>query len=426
MDTDEWSRLCLFALLVLMSGFLAAEETSFTSLNKFHIKSLADKGDKRASGALTMLDRYDELVTALLIGINILSIAASAIATTFSVRLFGESITNFHLAITTAVVTFVVFIFAETLPKTLAKANNERLALATVGFMRGLCFVLKPFTWTLTGIGRLFSRALPVQEESTVTEDELLDIIDDIQEEGSMDEDKTELVKSALLFDDTTAADILTPRVDMTAIDIDTPMDEVTQIVKDTMHSRIPVFEGTEDNIIGILQIRRFLRRSIAGQKIRSLRDMLDQPLFVHSSTKADDLLNAMNAHKVQMAIVTDEFGGTLGIVTMEDILEELVGDIWDEEDVVIEEIVDQPDGSCRVLGECTLEDFFDHVDFDGYDRDEIGSKTVAAQVMEIINEMPTEGLRFEFYGFRGTIEEVQHNRIVAVTIMPPPKEAAE
>lgn len=420
MDVDEWLRLCLFAALVIFSGVFSATETSFASINKFRIMSLSDKGDSRASKTLRLLDKYDELVSALLIGNNIVNIACSAIATTYAAHLFAGAEGDSYIAITTAVVTLIIFIFGETLPKTLAKSNSERFALGTTGFVSALCVVFKPLSKCLTAIGSLVARAVKLQEEVAVTEDELFDIIEDINEDGAMDDEKTELVKSALLFDDKTAADILTARVDMVAMSIDMSPEEMIELVKETKHSRIPVFKDTEDNIVGVLQMRKFLRRYISNGDMTDITDLLDTPFFAHSSIKADDLLNQMNAAKTQMAIITDDFGGTLGLVSTEDILEELVGDIWDEDDEVVESVVILEDSTYRVLGDCTLSDFFDEIEYDDFDREEIGSKTMAAQAMEQINSMPREGLTFAFERFIGTITTVEKNRILAVVVKGP------
>lgn len=420
MDVDEWLRLCLFAVLVILSGVFSATETSFASVNKFRIMSLADKGDRRATSTLKLLDKYDELVSALLIGNNIVNIACSAIATAFAAHMFAGSANDSYIAITTVVVTFIIFIFGETLPKTFAKANNEKMAIGTTKFVGALCVVFKPLIKIMTAIGNLFARTVKIKEEATVTEDELFDIIDDIKEEGTMDEEKTDLVKSALLFDDKTAGDILTARVDMMAIDMDMTPEEMLAFVKECKHSRIPVFQDTEDNIIGVLPLRKYLRRYISGGDITDITDMLDAPFFTHSSTKADDLLNQMNSAKTQIAIVTDEFGGTLGLVSTEDILEELVGDIWDEDDEVIESVVQLDDNQYRVLGECPVVDFFDEIEYSDFDRDELGSKTMAAQALETLNAMPREGLTFNFYDFKGTITTVERNRILAVVVSGP------
>lgn len=420
MDTDEWLRLCLFAVLVTFSGLFSAIETCFASVNKFRIMSLADKGDRRAAKTLKLLDRYDELVSALLIGNNIVNIACSAIATTFAAQMFAKPGDDSYIAITTAVVTLIIFIFGESIPKTIAKANNERFALAATGYVGALCAIFKPISKVLTSIGSLFAKVVKVQEEASVTEDELFDIIEDINEDGTMDDEKTELVKSALLFDDKTAGDILTARVDMVALDIDMTPDEMVAFVKETKHSRIPVYRDTEDNIIGVLPMRKFMRKYIAGGDISNINDLLDEPFFAHSSIKADDLLNQMNAAKTQMAVITDDFGGTLGLVSTEDILEELVGDIWDEDDEVIESVVRLEDKTYRVLGDCPVADFFDEVEFDDFDREELGSKTIAAQAMEQINSMPREGLTFAFERFIGTISTVEKNRILAVVVRGP------
>ena len=420
MDNDEWLRLCLFAVLVIFSGVFSATETSFASLNKFKIMSLSDKGDSRATKTLKLLEKYDELVSALLIGNNIVNIACSAIATTFAAQMFASAGDDSYIAITTIVVTLIIFIFGESVPKTIAKSNSERMALSTTGFVGALCVIFKPFSKVLTSIGNLFAKVVKVQEEATVTEDELFDIIEDINEEGSMDDEKTELVKSALLFDDKTAGDILTARVDMVALNMDMTPDEITALVMDTKHSRLPVYKDTEDNIVGVLPIRKYLRRFISGGDVSDITEMLDAPYFAHSSVKADDLLNQMSAAKTQIAIITDDFGGTMGLVSTEDILEELVGDIWDEDDEVVESVVCLEDKTYRVLGDCAVADFFDEIEFDDFDRDELGSKTMAAQAMEQINSMPKEGLTFAFEKFMGTITTVEKNRILAVVVRGP------
>ena len=305
------------------------------------------------------------------------------------------------------------------LPKSVARKYSEPISLATAGTLRAIMTILKPFAALLTMIGNAAAKASKGEDETSVTENDIYDIIEDMTEEGTINEEQSELISSALQFGDVTVESILTPRMDVAAIDISMPQDEILQFIKEQNHSRLPVYEGSIDNIIGILHIRRYIRYYIRIGKALDIRPLLYEPFFVHQSTKIDDLLTIMSRNKINLAVVTDNYGGTLGIVTDEDILEELVGEIWDEDDRAVRNVVPMTDGSYSVNPEEQVLDVLDElgVDYTEEQEESIGYKLMNELAYEAFPSIPVAGDSFHYLGTKISVLVMRHNRIMRLKV---------
>jgi len=424
MDGDGNSILSAIILIVLLflAAYFAVCETAFASVSRIRLKTAADRGDRRAKKALYITEHFDKAISTLLIGTNIVHLAAAAYVTVLVTRRWGLS----AVTISTIITTVVVFFAGEMLPKSIAKKYSERFCLGTAG---SLCFFMRIFTplsFLLTAIGNFAARLTPGDSEVTVTEDELYDIIETMTDEGELDEEQGELVASALDFADVTVERILTARVDVTAVDVDWPKEKVLSVIRDLRHSRVPVYEGTIDNVIGILQIRKYLKAWLTDRASLNLRGLLDEPYFIHQSANIDELLPIMSSKKLNMAIVTDNYGGTLGVVTVEDILEELVGEIWDEEDIVEESCIRNDDGSFSFDAEVDIEDAFAFMDYEDPEEFDFEHKLLGEWAYEQFDLLPEVGDSFTYNGLRVTVARIEHRRILLLQIVRIPEAETE
>ena len=415
---DDGSRLpwIIAIILLFLAAFFAVAETALAAASKNKIKVALDRGDYRAKNAMYCIDHFEDAISTLLVCTNIVHISTAALVTVAVTRLWGLS----AVSVSTLLTTIVVFFAGEMLPKSIAKKYSEKLLLATAGLLRFFMGVFGPVARLLTSIGKLFVKD---DAEVSVTEDELYDIIEDMAEEGSIDEDQSELISSAIQFGDVTVDSILTPRVDMVAIDVAANSKSVLELVKGTTHSRLPVYEGTIDNIIGVLHIRKFMKAYLKSKRVPKIRPLLDSVYFTPQSTRIDTLLPILSGKKQNMAVVTDSFGGTLGIVTVEDILEELVGEIWDEDDIVEEAFMSLGNNVYLVDAEETVGDLFDEMDYEDPEEDErFTNLLVSDWVYEHFPEIPRVGDCFEYNGLKVTVSLMDHNRIVRVRVVAPDK----
>lgn len=413
---DDGSRLpwIIAIILLFFAAFFAVAETALSSASRNKIKVALDKGESNAKNAMFCLENFDDAISTLLICTNIVHTSTAALVTIAVTRLWGLS----AVSISTVITTIVVFFAGEMLPKSIAKKYSEKLLLATAPFLCLFMKIFKPLSKLLSSIGRAFVKE---DAEISVTEDELYDIIEDMAEEGSIDEEQGELISSAIQFGDVTVDSILTPRVDMVAIDIAASPKSVLEQVKETNHSRLPVYEGTIDNIIGVLHIRKFMKAYLKSRKVPKIRPLLDTVYFTPQSTRIDELLPILSGNKKNMAVVTDSFGGTLGIVTIEDILEELVGEIWDEDDVVEEAFMSLGNNVYLVDAEETVSDVFDEIDFEDPNEDErFTNLLVSDWVYEHFPKIPQVGDSFEYEGVKVTVSLMEHNRILRVRVVAP------
>ncbi len=329
---DDGSKPPLIQLLILLcfSAYLALTETAFASVSKNKIKIASEHGDNRAKRALWALDRFEQVISTLLICNNITSLTIASIVTVYVTRRWGLTFVSAGTVITT----LVIFFACEMFPKTLAKRFSYPICLSCSGLLVFLMHILEPFAKVLAAIGEHAAKRTKDDDEISVTEDEIHDIIEDMTEEGTLDQAQSSLIFSALQFGDLKAKDIVTPRMKVVAINVDDTPEKILEIVKTQHHSRIPVYEGTIDHIIGVLGIRNYLKAFVQSKKTVNIRKMIDKVYYTEEDKEIHELLPIMSKLKINMAVVKDAYGGTLGIVTVEDILEELVGEIYDESDI--------------------------------------------------------------------------------------------
>lgn len=412
---DDGSRLSWIVIIVLFffAFYFAMAETAFASVSKIKIRAGVERGDTRAEKAMHVLENFDRAVTTVLIGTNIVHLVIASMVTVMVQRKWGMA------AVTagTLVTTIVVFFVGEMLPKSIAKRYSEHLALATAG---SLCFFMRlfsPISFLLTKIGQAASKLTKGDPEVSVTEEELYDIIEDMTDEGALDEEQGELISSALEFGDITVDSILTSRVDLEAIDVTDTPEEIVEYLKAHRHSRYPVYEETTDHIIGTIQLRNYLR-AYRKDKNPDLRALLDEPFFVHHSVSVDDFLQEISKKKLSMAIVLDDFGGTRGIVTVEDVLEELVGEIWDEEDIVVEDFKDAGRGHYLANADMTVGEIFERMDYEPEEEDEdLVYKRANEWAFEHFGHVPAVGESFTYENITVAVSRMEKNRIVQVCL---------
>ena len=413
MDSSGSSMTFLLLIILGLAGaYFAAAETAYASMNKIRIKKYADDGDSRARRAMKIAGDFDRALITMLIGTNVTHIAFASLVTVLATRLWGTG----SVAWTTVASTVFVFLFVEMLPKSFAGEKSEKLALA---FSDSMCFLMKvltPLSFFFKTISDFVSRIFGAEEAPTMTEEELHDIIDTIEEEGGFEPEKGELVQSALDFSDTTVQDVFTPRVDMIALDIESTGAEILEVIRTHKYSRIPVYRNSIDDIVGILQTRQYMKAYLRGGDVR-LESLLTPVHFVHKKTNIHELLDEMSREKTHLCVITDDYGGTMGIVTVEDILEELVGEIWDEDDDVVEDIVQTAPDRYEVSGDMLAEDAFEFMDV-GYSGEALEHRTMGAWAMEVLENIPSVGDSFEQGGLRVVIRQIRSNRITKLEVL--------
>ncbi|WP_411677500.1 HlyC/CorC family transporter [Caproicibacter sp.] len=406
-------QILLILAFTLMSAFFSASETAFTTLNKVRIKSLANNGNERAAAAFHLVENYDSLLSTILIGNNIVNIAGASIATIVFTNLYGSA----GVTISTAAMTVIVLILGEISPKFLAKESPESFALSATPALTFFVFLFTPLnyisSWWKKLLGHLFKR----KDEKKVTQEELMTFVDEAQNDGGIDERNGELIRSAIEFNDLDANDILTPRVNIVAVDQKTPMEKITELFLNTNYSRLPVYEESIDNIVGMIHEKDYFRALHRGES--SVSQIIKKVSYVGTGMKISDLLRLLQQVKTHMAVVVDEFGGTEGIVTMEDILEELVGDIWDEHDEVIDYFKEIDDLTYEVNCAANLDDMFDFFDLKKSD-DEFDSVTVSGWVMEQLGKIPAAGDNFEFQKIKITVLKAAARHATMVSFLLP------
>jgi len=371
-------------VLVIFSAYFSATETAFSSLNRIRLKNMAADGNKRAASALELAEDYDRILSTILIGNNIVNILASSLATILFVALLG----NAGVTWSTVVMTVVVLIFGEITPKSLAKEFPERFAMFSMPILRFFMVILSPLNLIFSGWRKLLSKIIRNNEDRSITEDEILTIVDEAHEEGTFNDQESELIRSAIEFDDLEAQDILTPRVQIEGIALEDGREAAEALFRESRYSRLPVFEETIDNIVGIIYQKDFFQRPDD-----TLEQLLKPAYFVAPNMKISALLQYLQQNKAPMAFVVDEFGGTQGLVTLDDILEELVGEIWDEHDEVIEEFNKVSEHTYRVLCSADLAKMFEVFDMEI----ESDNATVSGWVMESLGRIPQTGDKFEY-----------------------------
>lgn len=406
---DHIATIIFIIILVAFSAFFSATETSFTSANKIRLKSKADNGSKSAARALKIINRFDKTLTTILIGNNIVNILTSSLATVMCIDLFKEN----GSLISTIATTFIVLIFGEILPKTIAKAHAESFICAVSLPVSILITVFTPlsafFLLLQKGATKLFSGK---NKEVSMTEQELMHIIDEIEDEGVLEEQESDLVRSALVFDETVVSEVITPRVNITAVEINSGTDKVEELFLSESYSRLPVYEKTIDHIVGVITQKDFFERMVRGGTFY-IRDIIQDTMHIPDLMKLSDVLRQMQKRKIHLAVVVDQYGGTEGIVTLEDILEELVGEIWDEDDEITAPVKFISETVFETTGEVSQNDFNRFFEARGMDyRLDTESNTVGGWIFELFGRIPEAGDTIETDKFRITVESLDNFRI--------------
>ena len=416
LDSASIAMIVGLVFCVIMSGYFSATETAFTSLNRVRLKSWADGGDQRAARTLALAEDYDKLLSTLLIGNNIVN----NVATTIGAVLFIHLIDNVTGPTVSAIVlTVVILIFGEVSPKSLAKESPERFAMFATPLLGVFRTVLTPLNFLFTQWKRLLSKVFRKSADGGITEEELVTLVDQAESEGGLDQHESRLIRAAIEFHDLEVEEILTPRVDIVAVEDTDSMEEIAKIFAENGYSRLPVYHEDIDNIIGVIHEKDFHAARYRG--LTSVKEMLGPMLYTTGNTKISELLRILQREKAHMVIVVDEYGGTEGLVTLEDIVEELVGEIWDEHDEVIEEFKKEPDGSYLISCSADLTDLFDLFSI----SDECDANTVSGWVMEQVGRVPEAGDHFVADGLDVTVTKVDHRRVLEIKVVVLPGEGA-
>ena len=410
-------------ICVVFSSFFSASETAFTTVNRIRLKTLAENGDSGAALVLKVSENYDKMLTTILIGNNIVNIASATLGTLVFTALLKNQDTA--ASVSTAVMTIVVLIFGEISPKCVAKEHAEGYARFSAPILRVLMTILTPFNFIFMQWRKLLSRIFKQKTEDPMTHEELITIVDEAQNEGGIDEENGELIRSAIEFDDVDAREILTPRVSLVGVDKETPFAEIAKIFEEHSFSRLPIYEESIDNIVGVIHEKDYFCALYEGKT--SLEEIETKPLYISGTVKISDLLRMLQHYKVHMAVVVDEFGGTEGVVTMEDIIEELVGDIWDEHDEVVTYFQKINDTTYKIDCRADLDEMFDFLGVKASD-DDYDCVTVNGWVMEKLEKIPAVGDSFDFENLHITVTRgtAHHATELTVTRMDPPASQEE
>ncbi len=419
----------LIVILICFSAFFSGSEIAFTAVNRLRMKKEAEQGSKIAKTVVFICDHYENILSTILIGNNLVNIAATSVATVIALQVCRQ----FKIAESTATtvvtlsMTVLILIFGEISPKVISQRKNEAITKFAAYPLLVLMVLFYPLVLISSAIFKCLSLLWkkPGEEEVTMTEEEFANLLETVEDEGVLDEDQTELLQSALEFPDLTAEDILTPRIDMVAIDVDKPLEKILEIIAENQFSRIPVYEETIDHIIGILHVNSLYKELVDHPEV-SLREILMEAVYIPESMKLPAILSELRERQTHMAIVSDEYGGTMGILTMEDVLEQLVGEIWDETDEIVDDFVKISDERYECNGQMSILDFLDELDLD--DRDfESESTTVGGWAAEMIGSMPEVFDAFHFRRLTVIVKEVEGNRVTRlIVLVRPPVEETE
>ncbi|MBE2923868.1 HlyC/CorC family transporter [Anoxybacillus flavithermus] len=406
------SLIFLLIVLILLSAFFSASETAFSSVNKIRLKNYVDEKRRGSKKALYIAENFDRALSTILVGNNIVNIAAASISTKVATDLFGG---NTGLVISTVGMTILILIFGEVLPKSFAKEHAESFSLLVSDVLYMLIQLFTPITALLVMLKQLVSKLFGNQKTDvpSVTEEELKVMINLSEEEGVIDNKEKELVHRSLDFNDILVGEIFTPRIDIVAVEVNQPIEEIRDIFLQERYSRVPVYEGDIDNVIGILSESDFFSQLVQGKEV-NVRQLLRTPLFVVESMRISTLLPELQKSKVHMAIVIDEFGGTSGLITLEDILEQIVGEIWDEHDEAVKTFQKINDYEYEFNAELPLDEFCDIL---GIDELESSSHTLGGWVFEMFERIPTVGESFEYESLTVTVRQVENRRIRKVLV---------
>lgn len=409
-------------ICVCCSNFFSSSEMAYSACNRVRLEKSMEDGKKSAAVAVKIVDKFDDTLSAILIGNNLVNIAASSLGSLAVIELLGDD----YAWVSTLTITLLVIIFGETMPKIVAKGSANRIALRHAYIVRGLGIILKPLIWLVVGLVRLI--CLPLKGEDKGDDDdaaveELSSIIETAEDEAVLDEDRSELVQAAIDFSDIMAYEVMTARVDMLALDVEDDWDDIMKVIDESSFSRIPVYEDGVDNVIGVLYLNHFLK-ALAGDEKPDIRGLLMPVCYVYKTMKLPAVLSELRHAKQHLAIVVDEYGGTLGVLSMEDVLEQLVGEIWDETDEVEEEVVERPDGQFELDGDMVISDFVELMEL-SEDSFDFESETVGGWTIEMFGSFPKVGDSFEYEGFSVTVLQMDGLRVekLLVKLLPPTEE---
>ena len=416
----------IMLITICMSAFFSGSELSMTAVNKLRLQKLAEDGDKRAALALKISSKYDWMLSGVLIGNNLVNILCSSIATLIFLEIFKDE--GLAATMSTVIMTVIILIFGEIVPKLVANNNPEKFAKFVCIPLRVILLVFSPLIFLSLSVVKLISKAVgnKADEQPTVTEEELVSIIEKSEEEGVIDEGSSEMMQSAIEFSETNLGEIVTPRRDMLAIDIDDEPEEILEKAMSSTFSRIPVYRDSIDNIIGVLYLNHYFKKvSEVGIEVIDIENMLVDACFFHKAMKLPAALKQMRLRQLHLAIVTDEYGGTLGLVTIEDIVEEIVGEIWDESDEIKDELVATGENSYEVSGDMSVFDFFGDLDISVRDF-ESDYTTVGGWAIEMLEGDPHEGDSFEYKNLFILVSEMADMRVMKLSVMVKPAEEEE
>ncbi len=414
MDSASTSTVVILIALIMASAYFSASETAVTSFNRLRMKSRAEDGNKRAQLVLRMTEEYDRLLSCILIANNIVNLSAASLGTVFFVRhypLYGASIS-------TVVLTVSILIFGEITPKALAKDQADRFVLFTAPLLRFFLIILTPLNAFFRLFYRLAARLIRAPNDEGITEEELITMVEEAENEGGLQPHESQLIRAAIEFNDLEVGEILTPRVDIVAVEKNASEHTLSRAFTESGYSRIPVYQDTIDNIIGVIHEKDFYAALIRGAT--SFSFCISEVTYTTETTKISALLQLLQRNKSHMAIVVDEYGGTQGLVTLEDILEELVGEIWDEHDEILEEFQPQEDGSYLIACSADLDDLFDHFSLKGEIND---SNSISGWVLEQLGRIPTVGDHFIYDNLDVTVTRVDNRRVLEIRVFLIPEE---
>lgn len=419
MDTDGVMQLVALIILVLLSAFFSSAETSLTTVNRVRLKTLADEGNRRAKTALEVLDKYGKMLSAILIGNNIVNLSASALATTLAIHI------HFTVGIATAILTVVILIFGEIVPKNMAMINSEKMALLYASLISGFMKLLTPVIFVIDSLAKGIMKLFRVDgdKKTAMTENELRTYVEVGHEDGVIESEEREMIYNVFDFGDAVAKDVMIPRIDMVTVDKEATYEEVMEVFKDCMYTRIPVFEEDKDNIIGLINIKDFIL--VEDKEHFRISDILRQAYYTYEFKKTADLLVEMRQKCFNVAFVLNEYGGTAGMITLEDLLEEIVGEIRDEYDSDEEQLIQKmQDRTYLVEGSMKLSDINDELgtDLKSEDYDSIGGL-----IIEHLDRVPEDGAQIVTdQGIRLQVQGVSQNRILKVIMELPEEKAPE
>ena len=407
MEGDSIS-LIIIVLCIIMSAYFSATETAFSSLNRIRVKNMAEKGNKKAQLVLTMSENFDNLLSTILIGNNIVNILSASLATVLFVNWLGSEAGP---SVSTAVTTVVVLIFGEISPKSIAKESPERFAMFSAPILKVLMFILTPFNFLFGLWKKMLSRVFKSDSSRSITEEELITIVEEAEQEGGLDEEESTLIRSAIEFSEVEVKDILTPRIHIEGVPEDATEEEIAKVFTETGYSRLPVYRESLDHITGVIYHKDF--HNYVYNTDKDISSIIRPAIFVTPNKKIDELLKELQQQKSHIAFILDEYAGTIGLVTLEDIVEELVGEIWDEHDEIIQEIVQVSETEYHVLGSASIEELFEQFDID----EELNVMTASGWVMNVLGRIPSEGDSFVYSNLTLTVLEMDENRVEKISI---------